>query len=1122
LSETRKSEKRCTVSPRDHVTPAGCTHRQSHNVTCFKMSKRKGNAISDATAVKSRRVTAVGIEAAPDDSNHQRPPSSSFAHSATGDIGLIESITLKNFMCHHLLGPFQFGPNVNFIVGNNGSGKSAILTALIVGLGGKATVTNRGVSLKDFVKSGENTADITIKLRNRGPDAYKRDIYGDSISIEHRISCDGCRTCRLRSKSGQLISNKKEELTAILDHFNIQLDNPVSILNQEMSKQFLHSKNESDKYKFFMKATLLEQMKRDYIHIKHTKTVTRQQVERQEECLKDLKQEFLQKKERYENLSSFSEMKDILENLKKAMAWCLVKEKEQLVQQLKEDIEKEENNYKHHDNLQLCQTMATQVEKKLQYVKSRIDTLRVEQVSLSEDSLKLKEQVKIINKAHKEQELIYFRALNKLKQSEREQNLLEEKINKAKTSSLNNDGETDYIKQQKTLSSLKEQLAHLERACSQLNEEIKNKHQALFKGREERDKLGLEERNIQASYASKLKKRSQLLASRSNKLRRFGDHVPDLLSSINEACAMGRFLRRPVGPIGVCISLKDPTLAVAVECCLRSFMKAFCCDNYKDEAVLQELMSRYYPKGSRPQIVVSPFSEKVYNIHGRKAHHPEYPTVLDVITASSPVIVNCLIDMRGIESILIIKEKDKARKVMQQGRPPKNCREAFTAEGDQVYPNRYYTSDFNMAKYLGGDLETELSMLESDLENHRAQLSRFQLHATSVTEDILSMENSLNGTIMTLKKTLAAVNQVKATITELETAGEEQSDDISSLEEVAQENRQKIEAEKQIVHEAKIELDKHWKIAEDIESSYSSVRERIDQLPEDMEPLKDEQLRLEIECAKSERNLKILENKLKAHEDNIHAMKSDLFQREEELQEYVAKATEISPERQQVTGSTKSLDIEITRLKRKIKVYESSHGEQEHVVREYAEALALYRQKTNNVRDLRRFIDRLDNIMSDRQNRYKVLRRSLSVRCKLYFNNFLIKMNCCGSMIFDHNNETLSISVKPPGREDDGVSDMRSLSGGERSFSTVCFMLSLWEITESPFRCLDEFDVYMDMHNRRISLDLLLELSERQHLRQFVFITPLTTSNLPQTSLIKIHQLQDPERVRSENGEEDV
>lgn len=57
-------------------------------------------------------------------------------------------------------------------------------------------------------------------------------------------------------------------------------------------------------------------------------------------------------------------------------------------------------------------------------------------------------------------------------------------------------------------------------------------------------------------------------------------------------------------------------------------------------------------------------------------------------------------------------------------------------------------------------------------------------------------------------------------------------------EEVAQENQQKIEAEKQSVQEAKAELDKQQKMAEDSDSKYSSVRDRIDQLLEEIEPLK--------------------------------------------------------------------------------------------------------------------------------------------------------------------------------------------------------------------------------------------------------------------------------------------
>ncbi|XP_034163931.2 structural maintenance of chromosomes protein 6 isoform X2 [Pangasianodon hypophthalmus] len=1086
------------------------------------MNKRKSNVQHTEKPAKTRRTegTTHGQEDEEIDDEPSFYQEHHFSTSSAGDIGVIESITLKNFMSHHLLGPFQFGPNVNFIVGNNGSGKSAILTALIVGLGGKATTTNRGASLKSFVKYGESSAEVTVKLRNRGSDAYKGDVYGDCISVEQRITSDGCRTCKIKNKSGCIVSTKKEELTAILDHFNIQVDNPVSILNQEMSKQFLHSKSEADKYKFFMKATLLEQMKRDYIHIKQTKALTRDQVERQEECLRDLRQLFLQKKEKYESLSTLEKMRQTLEDLKKKMAWALVVEKEREVQQLKEQIDKEQKDERNEHKLQLCRNRVTVIEKKLQDIQQKLGKVKEEDECLAEESRKLKEESKLKSKDQKNQEVVYFRAENKLKQLEKEQCLLRERINRINNSNGRRNHEAEQTQQMKKISALKKQLEKLETESTTLNQEIKEKQQALFKGREEYDKLSMEEKNIQVSLESKLKRKNQLTASRSNRLRRFGDRMPELLESIDKAHAQGRFIKKPVGPIGACIRLKDPSLAVAVESCLRGFMKTFCCDNYKDERVLQELMSPHFPKGSRPQIVVCAFADHVYDVQNRGVHHPEFPSVLDTLIIDNPVITNCLIDMRSVECILVIKENAVARRVMQMQRPPRNCREAFTADGDQVYTNRYYTPEQEvMVKYLGGDPEAEIRLVQSEVENHQAQLSRFQLHLNSVRQDIQSMEEKLRSAKIACKRNQESINRVKASIIELENAEESQTEDVSSLEEESQENEQKIELERKNVKEAKGELEKHNKAIIDLDRKYKDVKNKREQLSDETEQLKEEQGKGEAERNKLEQTLEILEGKLKTHQDHIKSMRENLTCRENEKEDIETKAKEICPVPQRPDRSAKSIDTEITRLRQKITSQESTHGNQEQVIREYAEAHSNYKNKSSQLRDLKKFIDRLDNIMTDRQARYKTLRRSLSVRCKLYFNNFLIKLHCCGSMMFDHNNETLSISVKPPGRENDNVNDMRSLSGGERSFSTVCFILSLWEITESPFRCLDEFDVYMDMHNRRISLDLLLELSERQHLRQFIFITPLTTSHLPQSSHIKIHQLQDPEReTEAEEG----
>ena len=70
------------------------------------------------------------------------------------------------------------------------------------------------------------------------------------------------------------------------------------------------------------------------------------------------------------------------------------------------------------------------------------------------------------------------------------------------------------------------------------------------------------------------------------------------------------------------------------------------------------------------------------------------------------------------------------------------------------------------------------------------------------------------------------------------------------------------------------------------------------------------------------------------------------------------------------------------------------------------------------------------------------------------------------------------------------VKDLRQLSGGERSFTTVCFALALGEFTSCPFRALDEFDVFMDAVARRASMASLFETAALAPHLQFVLLTP--------------------------------
>lgn len=45
---------------------------------------------------------------------------------------------------------------------------------------------------------------------------------------------------------------------------NIQIDNPISVLNQDVSRTFLVSSKPDEKYNLFMRATLLDSIEKNY------------------------------------------------------------------------------------------------------------------------------------------------------------------------------------------------------------------------------------------------------------------------------------------------------------------------------------------------------------------------------------------------------------------------------------------------------------------------------------------------------------------------------------------------------------------------------------------------------------------------------------------------------------------------------------------------------------------------------------------------------------------------------------------------------------------------------------------------------------------------------------------
>ena len=76
----------------------------------------------------------------------------------------------------------------------------------------------------------------------------------------------------------------------------------------------------------------------------------------------------------------------------------------------------------------------------------------------------------------------------------------------------------------------------------------------------------------------------------------------------------------------------------------------------------------------------------------------------------------------------------------------------------------------------------------------------------------------------------------------------------------------------------------------------------------------------------------------------------------------------------------------------------------------------------------------------------------------------------------------------------------------------MTLLLTIGKSLETPFRVMDEFDVFLDPVARKIAMENLVTIAKKMEHRQFIFITPQDVSNLKTDPKLRIFMMKAPAR----------
>uniref|UniRef100_A0A8P0P2M9 Structural maintenance of chromosomes protein 5 n=1 Tax=Canis lupus familiaris TaxID=9615 RepID=A0A8P0P2M9_CANLF len=964
--------------------------------------------------------------------------------------GSIVRIVMENFLTYDIC-EVSPGPHLNMIIGANGTGKSSIVCAICLGLAGKPAFMGRADKVGFFVKRGCSKGMVEIELfRTSG-----------NLIITREIDVAKNQSSWFINKKSTTQKVVEEQVAAL----NIQVGNLCQFLPQDKVGEFAK----------LSKIELLEATEKSIgppeMHRYHCELKNFREKEKQLETSCKEKTEYLEKmiqrNERYkQDVERFYERKrhlDLIEMLEAKRPWVEYENVRQEYEEVKlaRDRVKEEVRKLKEGQIPMTRRIE-EIERQRHTLEARI---KEKATDIKETSQKCKQKQDIIERKDKQiEELQQALTVKQNEEHDRQRRI-------SNTRKMIEDLQNE-LKTTENCENLQPQIDAITNDLRRVQDEKALCEGEVIDKRGEKESLEKERKSV----GDNIVRFDNLMNQKEDKLRqRYRDTYDAVLWLRNNR---DKFKQRVCEPIMLTINMKDNKNAKYIENHISSNdLRAFVFESQEDmEIFLKEIRDN---KKLRVNAVIAPKSSYADKAPSRSLNELKpygfFSYLRELFDAPDPVM-SFLCCHYHIHEVPVGTERTRERieRVIQETR----LKQMYTAEEKYVVKTSFYSNkvissntSLKVAQFLTVTVDLEQRRhLEEQLKEINRKLQAVEAGLIALCERNKHLEHKDNELRQKKKELLerkTKKRQLEQKISSKLGSLKLMEQDTCNLEEEERKASTKI---KEInVQKAKLvtELTNFVKICTSLHI------QKVD-------------LILQNTTVISEKNK--LESDYMAASSQLRITEQHFIELDESRQRLLQKCKELMKRARQVCN---------------LGAEQTVPQEYQTVVEEYTKREEEIEQLTEELKIKKVELDKYRENISQVKERWLNPLKELVEKINEKFSNFFSSMQCAGEVDLHTENEEdydkYGIRIRVKFRSSTQLHELtpHHQSGGERSVSTMLYLMALQELNRCPFRVVDEINQGMDPINERRVFEMVVNTACKENTSQYFFITPKLLQNLP-------------------------